>query len=80
MHRSLQHGVEESEWIIKKLLSALFKISHESSSRRADYEKICTDSEEDCRLRFCSHRRVEKKDVSKRARAVWHKIVEIVEY
>ena len=26
VHRSLQHGVEESEWIIKKLLNALFEI------------------------------------------------------
>ena len=46
VHRSLQHGVEESEWIIKKLLNALFKIFHESPSRRGNY------SEEDYPLHF----------------------------
>ena len=69
-----------SEWIIKKLLNVLFKIFHESPSCRADYEKICTASEEDYRLCFCSHRWVENQYVSSRVRTVWPKIVEIVEY
>ena len=80
VHRSLQHGVEESEWIIKKLLNVLFNIFHESPSHRAEYEKLCTASEEDHPSRFCSHRWVENQDVSKRARTVWPKIVAIVEY
>ena len=31
-------------------------------------------------LKFCSHRWDENKDVAKRAKAVWHKIVRITEF
>ena len=40
IHDSLKHGENDIEWNLKKLLSSMFKIFHESPSRRADYEMV----------------------------------------
>ena len=65
---------------MKKLLSSLYKIFHESPSRRADYELITEASENDYPLPFCAHRWVENERVAKKARAMWDKIPVIVDY
>ena len=58
----------------------MFKIFHESPSRRTDYEFLTKALKFDNPLKFCSHRWVENEDVAKRAKAVWHKIVAITEF
>ena len=40
MHNAFKHGEKASTWDVKKLLSAMYKIFHESPSRRANYEKL----------------------------------------
>ena len=40
VHNSLKHGENASSWKLKKLQSSLYKIFHESPSRRSDYESL----------------------------------------
>ena len=80
MHNSFKHGERASKWMMKKLCSSLYKIFHESPSRRSDYERITLAEDSDYALQFCGHRWVENEPVAKRGRAIWPKIREIVEY
>ena len=80
VHNVFKDGENASGWKLKTLLSSMFKIFHESPSRRADYELLTEALESDYPLKCCSHRWVENEDVAKRAKAVWHKIVIITEF
>ena len=40
IHNSFKHGENATGWNLKKLLSSMFKIFHESPSRRAGYEML----------------------------------------
>ena len=40
IHNSFKHGENATGWNLKKLLSSMFKIFHESPSRHADYEVL----------------------------------------
>ena len=40
VHCSFNHGEKATGWKLKKLLSSMYKIFHESLSRRSDYEKL----------------------------------------
>ena len=80
MHCSFKHGENATGWNLKKLLSSLYKIFHESPSRRSDYERLTEAQSADYALKLCSHRWVENERVAKRGRAVWPKIIEIVAF
>lgn len=75
MHCSFKHGENATGWKLKKLLSSLYKIFHESPSRRSDYEKLMEAQSSDYALQFCSHRWVENERVAKRGREVWQKTI-----
>ena len=55
MHNTFKGGENTSTWNIKKLLSVICKIFHESPSYQADYEKLTSSSLRDYLLTFCSH-------------------------
>ena len=80
IHNSFKHGENATGWNLKKLLSSMFKIFHESPSRHADYEVLAEAQNSDYPLQFCGHRWVENENVAKRARNVWPKVVTVVEY
>ena len=80
VHNSLKHGEKASGWNLEKLLSSIFKIFHESPSRRAVYEMLTEAEKSDYPLQFCGHRWVENENVAKRARIVWPKVVTVVAY
>ena len=79
-HNSFKHRENATEWKLKKLLSSVFKIFHESPSRRSDYEALTVATESEYPLKFCGHRWVENENVARRAREIWPKIMEIVEF
>ena len=80
IHNSFKHGAKASGWNMKKLLSALYKIFHESPSRRADYERLTEALSSDYGLQFCGHRWVENERVAKRGQEVWPKTIVIVDF
>ena len=80
LHNSFKHGENATEWKLKKLLSSVYKIFHESPSRRSDYEALTAATESEYPLKFCGHCRVENENVAWRAREIWPKIIEIVEF
>ena len=80
IHNPYKHGENATGWNLKKLLSSMFKIFHESPSRHADYEMLPEAQNSDYLLPFCGHRSVENWNIAKRARNVWPKIVTLVEY
>ena len=80
IHHGFQHGKNSSQWNLKKVLSAMFKIFGESSSRRADYKKIPVAESNDYPLQFCAHYWVEDKIVVKRAQKAWSEVTEVVKY
>ena len=47
VHNSFQHGEKASNWSVKKLLNAIFKVFDESPSRCTDYEKLTSSSKTD---------------------------------
>ena len=80
IHNSFKQGENANGWNLKKVLSSMFKIFHESSSRCADYEMLGEAQNSDYPLEVCGHRWVENENVAKRARNVWPKVVTVVEY
>ena len=56
IHCAFQFGEEASKWHIKKLLATMFKIFHESPSRRADFKNVTDCSENDYPLQPSAHR------------------------
>ena len=48
----------------------MFKIFHESPSRRADYEMLAEAQSLDYPLQFCDHRWAENENIAKKARNV----------
>ena len=80
VHNSFKHGESASGWKMKKMMSSLYKIFHESPSRRADYKQISGASDKDFPMQFVSHRWVENEPVAKKAREIWIKIVEVVKF
>ena len=52
--RAFQNAENSTDWNIKKVLSAMHEIFHESPSRRADYEKVSLATKEDYPLLFCA--------------------------
>ena len=69
-----------SKWHIKKLLAAMFKIFHESPSRRVDLKNMTGCGENDYPLKFCVHRWIENEVAAGRGQVVWPKLVEVVRY
>ena len=53
-HRGFQHGENASQWNLKKILIAMFKIFLKFPSRRAHYEK--KNGAESNPPQFCAHR------------------------
>ena len=45
--RAFQNAENSTDWNMKKVVSAIHKIFHESPSRRADYEKVSLATKED---------------------------------
>ena len=70
IHNSFKHGENATGWNLKKLLSSMFKIFHESPSRRADYEMLAEAQSLDYPLQFCDHRWAENENIAKKARNV----------
>lgn len=50
IHHGFQNGKNTLRWSLKKVLSAMFKISLESHLRRSDYVKISVAESNDCPL------------------------------
>ena len=80
VHNGIKHGESATKWNLKNILSAIFKIFHESPSRRADYEKLVCPTKTDYPLQFCAHRWTENEPVCKRAQNIWTKMIEIVKF
>ena len=80
VHNSFKHGSVGSKWKIQNLLHSMYKIFHESPSRRADFERLTSASEQNYPLQFVWHRWIENADVAKRAIIVWSKVMEVVKY
>ena len=55
VHNAFQHGKKASNWSVKKHWSAMSKIFHESTSRRADFEKLPFSTEADFSLSALLH-------------------------
>ena len=58
----------------------MFKIFHEFSSRRANFENVTGCGENDYQLQFCADRWIENEVVARRAQVVWSKLVKFVRY
>ena len=57
IQKSFKHGESATGWNLKKLLSSMFKIFHQSPSRRADYEMFAEAQNLDYHsFQFCGHR------------------------
>ena len=54
-YNAFKNGKDACNWDIKKLLSAMYNIFHESPSRRADNRNLTSASFTDNPLKFCSH-------------------------
>ena len=78
LHRSFQTGEKATDWNIKKLLSSINKIFHESSSRRAYYDRLTAATCTEYPFKFYAHRWIENASVAKRAQIIWSKIIEVV--
>ena len=65
--RAFQNAENSSGWSIKKVLSAMHKIFHESPCKRADYEKVSLATKENYPLLFCATRWIENQLVAKKA-------------
>ena len=71
IHNSFKHGENATGWNLKRLLSSIFKIFHESPSKHADCNYP---------LQFCGCRWVQNENVAKRARNMLPNIVTVVKY
>ena len=80
VHNSFKHGEKESNRNIKKLLNSMIKLFYESTSCRADYERITSASKSGFPLRFCSHRWVENDVVAKKSLSVCSKMIEVLDF
>ena len=80
LHSSLKHAEKASGWNIKKLLSALHRIFDDSPYRRADYEALTQPISSDYPLQFCALCWVKTERVAMKAREIWPKIVEIIDF
>ena len=80
IHCAFQHCEEASQWHIKKLLVAMFKIFHESPSRRADFGNVTGCGKNDYPLQFWAHRWIENEVVARGAQVVWSKLIGVVRY
>ena len=79
VHNAFKHGSKTSGWSSDKVLSSIsmYKIFHQSSSRRGDYEKFIRGIYS---LLLGFHRWVENKLVVERAIEVWNDIVTFVKF
>ena len=80
VHNAFQHGEKASNWNVKKHLSAMSKIFHESPPRRADFEKLTSSTKADFLLPFCSTRWTKNAKVAKKAQEVWSTILELLDF
>ena len=80
LNNSVKHDEKASTCIVKKLLSSLHRIFHELPSRRADYESLTQAISSDYSIQFCAHRWIENERVAMRARKIWPKIIEFVNF
>ena len=80
INNSLQTGAKATDWNLKKLMSSMFHIFHESPSRSSDYERMAEATRSDFAYMFCATRWAENQSVARKAREVWSKVVIVVEY
>ena len=80
LDNSFKYDEKASGWKINKLLKSIYKIFDESLSGRADYEQSTSALSSDYPLQFCSHRWLENEQVIKRAREIFEKIKEIIDF
>ena len=78
VNNAFQHGKKASNWNVKKHLSTMSKIFHESPSRQADFEKLTSSTKADFPLPFCFTRLTENAIVAKKAQEVWSKMLELL--
>lgn len=78
VHGSLKQGGNANGWCINKILSPMYQILDQSSSRWADYEGVSKSGVYP--LQFCSHRWVQSKIVAGRAIDVWENTVKTVKF
>ena len=79
-HNAFKHGEKASDWQLKKLMSSMSKIFHETLGGCADYKTVTDAMEKDYPMQFVTHRWVENDVVAKKARVIWSKIIEVVSY
>ena len=79
VHNSFQHDKKRSNWGVKKLLNAIFKIFDGSPSCLVDFEKLTFCSKTDYCLCFCFHRWVEN-HIVKKAQVIWPKVFEVLDF
>lgn len=79
-HNFIKHGGKVSGWNVNKVLSSLHRIIDEQPSRRADYEALTQAMSSVYLLKFCAHLSVKNVRSVMRARGIWFKIFEIIEF
>ena len=68
---SLQMSAKATDWNLKKLLSSMYQIFHESPSRASDYERMAEATISDFPYVFCASRWAVNQSVARKAREVW---------
>ena len=71
INRSLQMSAKATDWNLKKLLSSMYQIFHESLSRASDYERMAEATISDFPYVFCATLWAENPSVARKARKVW---------
>ncbi|XP_047128992.1 uncharacterized protein LOC124809196 [Hydra vulgaris] len=77
---SLLTGAKATDWNLKKLISSMYQIFHESPSRASDYERIAEATSSDFPYMFCGTQWAENQSVAKKAIEVCSKVVLVVDY
>ena len=77
---SLQTGAKATGWNIKKLLSLMYQIFHESPSRTSDYERIAEATSSNFPYMSCSTQWAKNQSVAKKPIEVWSKVILVVGY
>ena len=77
VHCAFKIGDVANAWGIAKVLSAMYKVFHQSPSNRADYERLTYGIHP---LQFCSHWWAGHEKAAVRAIAVWENIQIVVNF
>ena len=78
IHGSMKAGVKNSNWNIRKILKAAWKLLDEAPAWRELFEKVT----ETCiyPLPYCGHRWCENEDCAHRAERIWQEVKKFVAY